>query len=132
MNRKDIISLNLGCLALKIYTFASRQNEKNYYLVRYYSVIHGTHKAFPESKLFWNPPRKYLGFVLYPWRFQIKQTFTPRNSTKLLHVSEKFWGLKPRSLCFWPKTTPPLCISSIALKFHTLTSLTHVCLHFLE
>ena len=28
-------------------------------------------------------PLEYLGFLLYPWKFQTKQSFAPRNSKKL-------------------------------------------------
>ena len=33
-------------------------------------------------------PLEFLAFLLYPWKFQAKQSFTPRSSTKLLHFSE--------------------------------------------
>ena len=29
----------------------------------------------------WTIPETFLGFLLYPWEFQTKQGFTPRNST---------------------------------------------------
>ena len=32
----------------------------------------------------------FLGFSLYPWRFQTKQSFTPRNSTRLCYTPQKF------------------------------------------
>ena len=32
---------------------------------------------------FLEPRLEYLGYLLYPWKFQTKQGFTPRNSTKL-------------------------------------------------
>ena len=31
---------------------------------------------------------QFLGFLLYPWKFEPKHGFTPRNSTKLLHPLE--------------------------------------------
>ena len=31
-----------------------------------------------------------LGFLLYPWRFQKKQGFTPRNFTKVCYSPQKF------------------------------------------
>ena len=36
-----------------------------------------------EDILFWKLPLEFLGFLLYPWKFQTKQGFTPRNPTKL-------------------------------------------------
>ena len=39
-----------------------------------------------------------LCFLLYPWKFQTKQSFSPRNSTKLCYTTQKFKGLKPRPL----------------------------------
>ena len=32
---------------------------------------------------FFKRPLKFLGFLLYPWKFHTKQSFTPGNSTKL-------------------------------------------------
>ena len=31
---------------------------------------------------------EFLGFLLYLWKFQTKESFTPTNSTKLLHILE--------------------------------------------
>ena len=36
------------------------------------------------------PPFEFLHFLLYPWKFQTKQGFTPRNSTKLCYAPWKF------------------------------------------
>ena len=49
-----------------------------------------------EDIFFWNPPLEFLGFLLYYWKFQTKQSFTPRGSTKLcsIHPSEI---LKPKT-----------------------------------
>ena len=33
---------------------------------------------------------EFLGSLLYPWKFQTKQSFTPRNSTKLYYAPQKF------------------------------------------
>ena len=42
---------------------------KNYYLVRYYGVIHGVHWAFPEN-VFQMPLENIQVLVLYhPWKF---------------------------------------------------------------
>ena len=43
-------------------------------------------------------PLELLGFLLYPWKFQTKQSFTPRNSTKLCYTPQKFQDLKPKPL----------------------------------
>ena len=32
----------------------------------------------------------FLGFLIYPWKFQAKQSFTPRSSTKLCYTPQKF------------------------------------------
>ena len=45
--------------------------------------------AIPEKKTgglrtyVFETPLEFLGFLLYQWKFQTKQGFTPRNSTKL-------------------------------------------------
>ena len=51
-----------------------------------------------QDIIFCKPPLEFLGFLLYPWKLQTKQSFTPRNSTKLCYTPQKFWGLKPRLL----------------------------------
>ena len=33
---------------------------------------------------------EFLSFLLYPWKFQTKQGFTPRNSIKLCYTPQKF------------------------------------------
>ena len=33
-----------------------------------------------EDILFWNPPWNFSFFLLYPWKFQAKQSFTPGKS----------------------------------------------------
>ena len=37
-----------------------------------------------RTYFFENPPGIFLFFLLYPWKFQTKQSSTPRNSTKFL------------------------------------------------
>ena len=51
-----------------------------------------------EDILFFTPPPslEFLGFLLYPWKVEIKQGFAPRNSTKLCYTPRKLYGLKPR------------------------------------
>ena len=39
---------------------------------------------------FFESPLEFLGFLLYPRKFQTKKGFTPRNSTKLCYTSQKF------------------------------------------
>ena len=62
------------------------------------------HWAIPEKKnigediLFCNNLLEFFGSLFYPWKFQTKQVFTPRNSTKLYYTPRKFEGLKPRPL----------------------------------
>ena len=47
---------------------------------------------------FLKTPLEFLGFLLYPWKFQIKQSFTLRSSTKLYYTSPKIDCPKPRPL----------------------------------
>ena len=47
---------------------------------------------------FFEHPLEFLGFLLYPWKFQKKQRFTLRKSTKLCYTPRKFQGLKLRPL----------------------------------
>ena len=49
--------------------------------------------AIPEKRtgglrtyVFEPPPLEFLGFLLYQWKFQTKQGFTPGNSTKLCYT----------------------------------------------
>ena len=48
--------------------------------------------AIPEKKqqglrtCVFEKPLEFLGFLLYPWKSQTKQGFTPRNSTKLCYI----------------------------------------------
>ena len=50
------------------------------------------------GQTFLETPWNFLGFLLYPWKYQTKQSFTPRNSTKLCYTPQKLYGLKPRPL----------------------------------
>ena len=43
-------------------------------------------------------PQEVLDFLLYPWKFQAKQGFTPGNSTKLCYTPWNTLGLKLRPL----------------------------------
>ena len=36
-----------------------------------------------EQTYFFENPLEFLGFFIYPWKLQTKQSFIPRNSTKL-------------------------------------------------
>ena len=45
-----------------------------------------------------SPQLEFLDFLLYPWKFQTKQGFTPRNSTKLCYTPWKIQGLNLRPL----------------------------------
>ena len=65
-----------------------------------------THRAIPEKKRnkgVWGHTilkvlLEFLGFLLYPWKFRTKQSFTPRSSTKLCYTPQKLQVLKPRPL----------------------------------
>ena len=60
--------------------------------------------AIPEKKnkqegtYFFENPLEFLAFLLYPWKFQIKQSFTTMNSTKLLHPKIVLEDYKTKTL----------------------------------
>ena len=65
-----------------------------------------------EDILFWKPPRIFY-FLLYPWKFQTKQSSTPGYSTKLCEIPWKLQGQKERPLEIphyfsWPSLEIPL------------------------
>ena len=68
-------------------------------------LFQNKHSAIPEKSRQWGL-RIYsfeetpgiFRFVTSPWKFQIKQSFTPGNPTKLFHTHCKFEDEKPRLL----------------------------------
>ena len=68
--------------------------------INYFSDKVLTNGLFQKKKKLTGGLRTYLilCFFLYPWKFQTKQSFSPRNSTKLRYTTQKFKGLKPRPL----------------------------------
>ena len=55
-----------------------------------------------RKDIFFEPPPslEFLGFSLYPWKFQRKQAFTSGNSAKLSDTPWKFQGQKPIPMKF--------------------------------
>ena len=51
-----------------------------------------------EGTYFFENPLEFLAFLLYPWKFQIKQSFTTINSTKLLHPKIVLEDYKTKTL----------------------------------
>ena len=47
---------------------------------------------------FLKKPLEFLDLSLYPWKFQRKQAFTPRNSAKLYDIPWKIQGQKSRPM----------------------------------
>ena len=72
-----------------------------------------------RTYFFENPPGIFLFFLLYPWKFQTKQSSTPRNSTKFLLDPLEIPGSKTKTLgpgnstlffrCYCTFVAPPYC-----------------------
>ena len=118
---------NPGCLVFTLYIQTLHQNQKKLFSVTILWCYTWAALGFSRKKTFLKRPQKIFRFCTLTPVEVLEQIFTPRNYTKLLETSDKFQGLKQRSLCFWHKNTSPLCISSILLEV-PYTHLTHLCL----
>ena len=80
-----------SCLSRKIYgIFYSIHQSRNIGLFQKNS------NNGSRGYTFFKKPLGFLGLLLCPWEFQIKQRFTPGNTTKLFHTYWKFKDQKQR------------------------------------
>ena len=91
-----------------------------------YWKLYGWHWAIPDKKqtggvkgiLFWKTSMKFLGFLIYPWKSQQKQSFnlkTSQNSVTLLKAKNQY-TYKFHKIFSWSPLEIPISISSILLE----------------
>ena len=79
-----------------------------------------------RTYFFENPPGIFLFFLLYPWKFQTKQSSTPWNSSKFLLDPLEIPGSKTKTLgpgnstlffrCYCTFVAPPYCYWWLIMK----------------
>ena len=76
---------------LEMIGFLDKKNKKTKYLPRLIGIPEKRKKNMGGwGHSFLKTTLEFLDFLIYPWKLQIKQSFTPRNSTKLCYLPWKF------------------------------------------
>ena len=73
---------NIAIFLVAFVKLASDFNLNIYHLASYW-IVPEKKKTGGGGHIFLETPLEFLGFLLFPWKFETKQGFTPRNPTKL-------------------------------------------------
>ena len=93
----------------------------------HWAIPEKTQKGRLEDILGWKRPLEYLNLSLYPWKFQTKWSFTPRNSKKMYCTHSGISNAKnqdPQKFHDFFLITPRISTFYYTWKFHVLIIVT--------